>query len=71
MEIFPLFIIEYKIQDKKHHLQYDLVDMCIGLYVEHKMDRKWLTHLQSEMDIGKCGRKGGKGGIKSQSIDDF
>ena len=56
MEIFPLFIIEYEIQDKEHHTQYDPVDICIGLYLEHEMNRKLLTYLHSGMDIGKHGR---------------
>ena len=30
LEIFPLFIIEHKIQDKEHHTQYDPVDICIA-----------------------------------------
>ena len=64
LEIFPLFIIEYKIQDKEHHIQYDPVDICIGLYLEHEMNRKWLTYLHRGMDMGKHGRgerEGSKG----------
>ena len=64
LEIFPLFIIEHKIQDKEHRTQYDPVDICIGLYLEHETNRKLLTYLHSGMDIGKHGRgewEGSKG----------